>query len=59
VIREREDFYGERMAWIFDATKAAIALHTAPPVLANTPCGCVNEQCARIWLPGDGMPVPA
>jgi hypothetical protein len=21
VIREREDFYGERMAWIFDATK--------------------------------------
>jgi hypothetical protein len=50
-IAEREEFYGERMAWIFDATQAAVAVHAAPPVLANTPCGCVNEQCARIWLP--------
>ena len=50
VITEREDFYGERMAWLFDATRAAITVRPAAPVLANTPCGCVNEQCAQIWL---------
>lgn len=50
VITEREEFYGERMAWIFDATKADITVRAAPPVLVNTPCGCVNEQCAEIWL---------
>lgn len=50
VITAREDFYGERMAWIFDARSADIAIRAAPPVLANRPCGCVNEQCAKIWL---------
>jgi hypothetical protein len=51
VITEREEFYGERMAWVFDATAADLTVKAQPPVLANTPCGCVNEQCARIWLP--------
>ena len=50
VITEREEFYGERMAWIFDATQAAITVRAVPPVLVNRPCGCVNEQCATIWL---------
>ena len=50
VIEAREEFYGPRMAWIFDATQAAITVGPGPPVLANRPCGCVNEQCAKIWL---------
>ena len=50
MITEREEFYGERMAWIFDATAAAVTMRAGPPVLANTPCGCVDKQCARIWL---------
>jgi hypothetical protein len=50
VIAEREEFFGGRMAWIFDATTAQLIVYAAPPVLANTPCGCVNEQCTRIWL---------
>jgi competence protein CoiA len=54
VIEAREQFYGERMAWIFDVGEAFAAgrltLRAGAPVLANTPCGCVNEQCARIWL---------
>ncbi len=50
VIAEREKFYGGQMAWIFDATQADITPRSAPAVLANTPCGCANEQCAKIWL---------
>ena len=50
VITEREEFYGERMAWIFDATQAAITVTAVSPVVVNRPCGCVNEQCAKIWL---------
>jgi competence protein CoiA len=50
VIAEREEFYGYQMAWIFDATKVDITVEPAPAVLANTPCGCANKQCARIWL---------
>jgi competence protein CoiA len=30
-ITEREDFYGEQMAWIFDATEANIAMRAVPP----------------------------
>jgi hypothetical protein len=50
VITEREEFYGDRMAWIFDATGADILVSALAPVLANTPCGCANEQCSEIWL---------
>ena len=50
VIAAREEFYGDRMAWIFDATQAALTVRAAPPVLANRPCGCTHEQCAKIWL---------
>ena len=57
VIEEREAFYGERMAWIFDATKADIDVQAIAPALANTPCGCANELCARIWpRPGTACP---
>jgi hypothetical protein len=31
MITDREDFYGERMAWIFDATHAQIAMRPVPP----------------------------
>jgi hypothetical protein len=48
VIAEREAFYGERMAWIFDATTADVTVHAAPLEPANTPCGCASKQCARI-----------
>lgn len=50
VIAAREEFYGPRMAWIFDAMQAAITVTAASPVVVNRPCGCVNEQCAKIWL---------
>ena len=50
VIVDREEFYGDRMAWIFDATQAALTVRAAPPVLANRPCGCTHEQCSNIWL---------
>jgi len=47
VIAEREEFYGDRMAWIFDATQADIMVSAAPAVLVNSPCGCADRQCAR------------
>ena len=50
VITEREEFYGDRMAWIFDATQADIAVSAPAPVLANTPCGCTTSTCSQIWL---------
>ena len=50
VITEREEFYGDRMAWIFDATKADIVVSATAPVLANTPCGCTTWTCSQIWL---------
>ncbi len=57
MIGEREEFYGERMAWIFDATKADIDVQAIAPALANTPCGCSNELCTRIWpRPGTACP---
>ena len=49
-IAAREEFYGDRMAWIFDATTAAITVGPGLPVLANRPCGCADEQCAKIWM---------
>ena len=50
-ITEREEFYGQQMAWIFDATQAAITISAVPPMLVNTPCGCADEHCFEIWLP--------
>ena len=50
VITEREEFYGDRMAWIFDARSAHISITAGEPVLVNTPCGCCAAGCARIWL---------
>ena len=52
VIGERETFYGGRMLWIFDCTRAAITVSPAPPLPgrpASTPCGCADERCARLW----------
>jgi hypothetical protein len=50
VITAREEFYGDQMAWIFDATQADITVWSAPAVLANTPCGCADGRCAEVWL---------
>jgi hypothetical protein len=50
VITAREEFYGERMAWIFDTTQAHITIRASTPVLLNRPCGCADEQCGKIWL---------
>jgi hypothetical protein len=49
-IQAREQFYGDRMLWIFDATAAQITVWAALPVLANTPCRCTHDQCSKIWL---------
>ena len=50
VITEREEFYGERMAWIFDATQADIVVSALAPMPTNTPCGCTTWKCSQIWL---------
>ena len=45
MITEREEFYGDRMAWIFDARGATISgLQRALP----PPCDCTYEGCRRI-----------
>jgi hypothetical protein len=52
VIGEREAFYGDRMLWIFDCTRADITVTPAPPLPgrpASMPCGCADERCARLW----------
>ena len=52
VIGERETFYGDRMLWIFNCTRAEITVSPAPPLPgkpASTPCGCADERCARLW----------
>ena len=64
VIGERETFYGDRMLWIFNCTRAEITVSPAPPLPgkpASTPCGCADERCARLWAqhrprPGNEMP---
>ena len=43
MITEREEFYGERMAWIFDARGATVSQRALPP-----PCDCTYEGCRRI-----------
>ena len=42
MITEREEFYGERMAWIFDARGATIGQRALPPL-----CDCAYEGCRR------------
>ena len=42
MITDREEFYGERMAWIFDARGAAVSQRPLPP-----PCDCTYEGCRR------------
>src|SRR5271166_975016 len=43
MITEREEFYGDRMAWIFDARAAAISRRALAP-----PCDCTYEGCQRL-----------
>lgn len=51
MITEREEFYGERMAWIFDARGAAISQRSLPP-----PCDCAYEGCRRIRAVREAAP---
>ena len=51
VIAEREEFYGERMAWIFDATRADIAVSGARASKYGV-CGCDLGTCTEGWGPG-------
>jgi hypothetical protein len=52
-IEEREAFYGERMAWIFDATRAAIRVsaHKTPSSKYGL-CHCDPGACTKGWGPG-------
>ena len=47
VIAEREEFYGDRMAWIFDATQAAITVRPWPGRKGAVPLEVSALVCRR------------
>ncbi len=52
MITEREEFYGERMAWIFDATKADLTVYQTRASQYGL-CGCdPGRACTKLWGPG-------
>lgn len=52
VIAAREEFYGERMAWIFDATRAGVKVRSSvAPASGYGLCGCQAGVCSKLWLP--------
>jgi hypothetical protein len=51
VIAAREEFYGSRMAWIFDATRADITMADVRASRYGV-CGCDPGTCSGGWGPG-------
>ena len=50
VIAAREEFYGARMAWIFDATEADIRARPVASARYGL-CGCEPGDCSKGWGP--------